>query len=102
MSGKSRLAALPNVPTFTEVGLQDFNIGFWYGILGPAGIPKPVVDKLAGELARMVARPDTRDKFSDLGIEPDYIAPDTLGPTMKTDMENFAKLVKSANIKLIN
>lgn len=102
VSGKNRLAALPNVPTFSEAGLQDFNIGFWYGILGPAGVPKAVVDKLSVEMSGLVARPDTRNKFSDLGIEPDFIAPEPLGATMKSDMENFARLIRSGNIKLIN
>jgi tripartite-type tricarboxylate transporter receptor subunit TctC len=102
VSGKSRLAALPNVPTFSEVGLPDLNVGFWYGILGPASIPKAVVDKLAGELSRLVTRLDTRTKFSELGIEPEFVGPEPLGSSMKSDMEKFSKLIKSANIKLVD
>ena len=45
VTGKSRLVALPQVPTFAEAGLPGFDVKYWYGILGPAGMPKDIVDK---------------------------------------------------------
>ncbi len=102
VSGKARLSAVPQVPTFTEAGLPDFNVGFWYGILGPAGLPKPLVDRLSGELFNLVTMPGTKEKFSQLGVEPAFTPPDQFGAAMKVEMENFAKIIKTANIKLEN
>jgi Uncharacterized protein conserved in bacteria len=102
ISGKSRLPALPQVPTFTEAGLPGFDIGYWYGVLARAGTPKAVVDKLSGEIARILAMPDVREKFASQGLDAFISTPEQFAARMKADMARYAKIIKTANIKFEN
>lgn len=102
VSGEARLAALPEVPTFTEAGLAGFEIKTWFGIIGPGGLPKDVVSKLAAEVARILRTPDFRAKLSGQGLDPLISSPDQLSALMKSDTARFSGVIKSANIKLDN
>ena len=68
ISGDARLPALPRVPTFTEAGLNGFDMRGWYGVLAPAGTPKPVIAKLTGEIAKILTLPDVREKLAGQGL----------------------------------
>ena len=100
LSGERRLQALPNIPTFTESGLANFDVGFWQGILAPAGTPRPVVDKLAGEFARILAMPDIKEKMAGMGVEPYVATPEDFAARMRADNVKYAEVIKSRNIKL--
>ena len=63
IGGESRFATLPQVPTFTEAGLPGFDLRPWQGMLAPAATPRPIVDRLSGEIGRIVALPDIREKL---------------------------------------
>jgi len=102
VSGETRLAALPQLPTFTEAGLPNFHIGFWYGILAPAGTPKAIVDMLNGELRKALNAPDVREKLQGQGMDPFILSPEEFATLMKTDMARYAKVIKAANVKLEN
>jgi tripartite-type tricarboxylate transporter receptor subunit TctC len=100
ISGGHRLAALPDVPTFTEAGLPNFDVGQWYAILAPAGTPKPVIDKVAADVAKALALPDVKEKLAAQGMEPFVTSPAQLGELMNKDLARYAKLIKSADIKM--
>lgn len=100
--GESRSAAVPDVPTFAESGLPDFKPRSWYGIVGPAGMPKAVVDKMSAEIGRIVAMPDTREKLIGQGVEAHFLNAEQFAALMKSDMALWEKVIKTAHIKLEN
>jgi len=100
ISGDVRLAALPQVPTFKEAGLPGYDVKWWHGILAPAGVPRPVIDKLSAEVAKILAMPDTKEKLLAQGLEPFISSPDQLAALMKADMAKWGKVIKDANIKM--
>ena len=102
ISGEKRNSSLPQVPTFTEAGLPGFYVGYWNGVLAPAGTPKAIIDKLSAEIGRILATPDAKDKLLSQGLDPFISTPEQFAALMKADMLRFANIIKSANIKLEN
>jgi tripartite-type tricarboxylate transporter receptor subunit TctC len=100
ISGESRLAALPQLPTFSEAGLPNFDVSYWQGVVMPAGAPKPVIDKMSAEIARILAMPDVRERLVSQGAEPFVSTPAQLAAKIKADTVSYAKVIKTANIKL--
>jgi tripartite-type tricarboxylate transporter receptor subunit TctC len=88
------------VPTFTEAGLPGFDLRPWQGMLAPAGTPRPIVDRLSGEVGRIVSMPDVRDKLLQLGMEPLVSTPEQFAALLRADMAKAAKVAKVANIRL--
>ncbi len=101
-SGETRSSALPQVPTFTEAGLPGFDAKIWYGVLAPAAIPKEIVDKLSTEIARILTVPEFKEKLISQALEAFISTPDQFAALMKADMSKFAKVIKTANIKIEN
>ncbi len=102
VTGEKRLSALPQVPTFTEAGLHGFDVGTWYGFLAPAATPRTIVDKLNSEIGKILAMPDIKQKLISQGMEAFISTPDQFAALMKADQAKFAKIIKTANIKLEN
>ena len=100
ISGDSRSQALPQVPTFAEAGMPGFEARAWYGILGPAGMPREIVGKLSAEVAAMLAQPDMREKLASQGADPLVSTPERFAAMMRADSARLTKVVKAANIKL--
>jgi len=100
VSGERRSAALPQVPTFTEAGLPGVEARVWYGILAPAGTPKEIINKLSTEIARIIPTPDYRERVAGVGMEPFAAAPEQFAALMRADMARYAKVIKTANIKI--
>ena len=102
ISGESRLASLPEVPTLTEAGLPGVNVRNWNGLIAPAGTPKETIDKLAGEIARILTMPNVREMLISQGFEPFASTPEAYAALMKADSAKFARIIKAANIKVDN
>jgi len=100
VSGESRLSALPQVPTFTEGGLPGFSVKTWYGVLAPAGTPKPIIDKMSAEIARILAMPDIKEKLDSQGFETFISTADEFAALIKADLAKYAKIIKAADIKV--
>jgi len=100
VSGDTRMTALPNVPTFAEAGLPGFEARTWYGILGPRGVPRPIVERLNAEFNRALGLPEVRDKLVAGGQIPFIATPEQFGELMKADMARYAQIIKKANIKV--
>lgn len=96
---EQRLTALPNVPTFAESGMPGFSSRNWYGVLAPAGTPRAIVDKLATEIARILALSDVTQRLTSMGMDPYISTPDQFTAMMHADLVKFAKIIKDAGIK---
>jgi tripartite-type tricarboxylate transporter receptor subunit TctC len=100
ISGKARSPALPDVPTFAEGGLPNFEVKYWQGIVVPAGTPKPIIDKLSNEIAKILATPDTREKLDSQGVQPFVSTPEQFAALIKSVSAKYAKVIETANIKV--
>jgi tripartite-type tricarboxylate transporter receptor subunit TctC len=100
VTGESRVATFPDVPTFAEEGMPEITLTNWQGIGGPAGIPKAIVDKLTAEIRKIVAMPDTKEKLNAQGFEPFYNDAERTAAILRSDIEKYAKIIKQANIRL--
>jgi tripartite-type tricarboxylate transporter receptor subunit TctC len=99
VTSPTRSAELPNVPTIAEAGYPAAEMTTWYGLYVTGNTPKPVVDKLAAELKRVLALPDVQAKLRGLGGEPGTISAEQFAAMNKAEYERFGKLIKTANIK---
>ena len=100
VTGKARLAALPDVPTFDEAGLPGMDASGWQGIAVPAGTPREVIAKLSEALAKTIAQPDIREKFATQGLEAAPSTAEEFSAHIRSEVPKWARLAKSANIKV--
>jgi tripartite-type tricarboxylate transporter receptor subunit TctC len=94
-----RLAALPDLPAVAEV-LPGFEVVGWYGVIGPAKLPSPIVARLHEEFVKILSRPDVRERIVADGSEPIGSAPEDFRQFMLADLAKWAKLVKQSGAKL--
>jgi len=94
-----RLAALPDLPSVSEV-LPGFEVVGWYGVIGPAGLPKAIVARLHDELVKALNQPEVRERIVADGSEPVGSAPEEFRQFMLADLAKWAKLVKESGAKL--
>ncbi|RYY99046.1 MAG: tripartite tricarboxylate transporter substrate binding protein [Comamonadaceae bacterium] len=102
VSGDTRSPSIPNVPTFREAGLPDLDASAWYAVLGPANMPKAIVDRMAADIAEVMALPEVREKVRTLELEPISIGPAEFGAIMRADKDRYTKIVKDAGLVLGN
>jgi tripartite-type tricarboxylate transporter receptor subunit TctC len=95
-----RHPALPEVPTLEELGLKDFSGVQWYGIHGPANMPKHIVKRLNDEINKQISAPDLHEKFSAEAINLMPMAPDQFGDYVKNDMAQWVRLVKTRKLEM--
>ena len=98
-TGKQRFAVLPKVPTVIESGLQYESIS-WWGVVGPAGIPQPIVNKLLADITRVMAQQDVKEILSTQGAEPTTSTPQQFIDYVKQETALYAKIIKTANIRI--
>ena len=96
-----RLALRPDLPTIAESGFPGFESGTWFGILGPANLPKDVVAKIHADVTRIVSAPEFRaQNITRLGLETVAISPEQFAQVIKTDLEHWGKLVRASGAKV--
>jgi tripartite-type tricarboxylate transporter receptor subunit TctC len=100
VTGKSRHPLLLDVPTMDEVGFKGFDAEQWYGVVGPAGMPAPVVAQLNDSLAQILRAPDLREKLSVEAIEPAPMNPAAFGQYIQADLRRWTKLAQDRKINL--
>ena len=99
VSSKERSALLPDVPTMAEAGVPNIVVRDWQGVLAPHGTPKPIVDKLSGEIRRILRDPASQERFAVLGLEIIASTPQEFRASIESEIQRWAKVVKEANIK---
>ena len=95
-----RYTRLPDVPTIAESGVRGYEAEQWYGVVGPAGTPAAIVNKLAAEIKTIVANPDVRERFYSQGIEPVYATPEEFAVYIKASVAKYAKVIKTLGLKV--
>ena len=88
----------PRVPTFTQAGLPGFDVGLWFGLLAHGQTPKPIVERLAAEVTKILAMPDFREKVAAQGLEIFVSTPEQYGTLLRNESEKFSRIVKTAGI----
>jgi tripartite-type tricarboxylate transporter receptor subunit TctC len=99
VSSKDRSRQLPDVPTMAEAGVPNIVVRDWQGIVAPARTPKPIVDKLATEIHRILKDPANQDRFAAMGLEVIASTPNEFREAIAAEIQRWAKVVKAANIK---
>ena len=99
VTAPKRLKALPDTPAVAEA-LPGFEVVGWYGVIGPANMPRPIVNKLHETLVRVLNMPDVRERIMADGSEPAGIGPEPFRQFMLADLAKWAKVVKESGAKL--
>jgi tripartite-type tricarboxylate transporter receptor subunit TctC len=92
-----RVAAAPDIPTIAEAGLPGYELVAWQGVVAPAGTPRPVVDALAAQIAKLLSDPATSERFTAIAIEPlPGSTPDGFAAYIRTEVDRWADIVKKS------
>ena len=94
-----RSVLLPDVPTVAET-LPGFNMSVWYAAYGPAGMPRPLVERLNAEINKALAMPEVRTRMAGIGVDVVQSTPEQLATALRKDSERFAKMIKDLNLKV--
>ena len=100
VAAPQRLASLPNVPTFKELGLEPVNRMAYYGLVGPKGLPKEVVDKVNAAARKALEDPAVRKRIEDTGSVVVGNTPEQFATQMKEELAVYRKVVETAKLKL--
>jgi tripartite-type tricarboxylate transporter receptor subunit TctC len=96
VAGANRASALPDVPTVAESGVPGFEAFSWFGMVAPAKMPTPTLEKLQGDVAAILATPDMKKRLDDLGAEPGTVSGATFGKFLADDTAKWAKVIKTS------
>ena len=99
ITGKTRLSSLRDVPTAAEAGYPQLDVTSWFALYAPAGTPKPVVDKLTGEIAAITKNAAFVQKAEEQGAQASYMNPEQLAEYTRAELGRWQAVVKSAGIK---
>ena len=99
VTSKSRSAAVPEIPTVAESGFPDFEASSWFGLLGPADLPREIVSKLQGEVVRALKIPEIRDKLIAQGADPIGSSPEEFAAYIRGETAKWSKVVKSSGAR---
>lgn len=99
VSGANRIPALPDVQTIAEGGVPGYLAVGWNGLMGPANMPQPLLDKIHDTVVRIVKTPEMNQRLIDLGAEPALSTPAEFGALIKAEIVKWAKVVKESGAK---
>jgi tripartite-type tricarboxylate transporter receptor subunit TctC len=100
ITGLKRHPLLPDVPTFEELGFKGFDGVQWYGIVGPANLPAPIVKALNEEINKALAAPELKERLSGEALDPMPMTPEQFGSYIREDIAKWTKLAKAKNIEI--
>jgi len=93
-----RIAAAPDLPTIAEQGFPDFEATSWYALVAPAGTPAAIVERLHGEIVKVLREPDVREKIAGLGADPVGNTPAEFAAMQRAETIRWTRVAKEANI----
>jgi tripartite-type tricarboxylate transporter receptor subunit TctC len=94
-----RWTSVPDLPTMIEAGYKDFDSTAWFALMAPSGTPQPIIDKLHRETVRLLARPEIRKRFEDIGMEAIGNTPAEFAAAIAAETPQWAKVIKDAGVK---
>ena len=100
ITGRQRHRLVPEVPTFEELGYSGFTGVQWYGIVGPANLPAPIVKRLNDEINRLLETPELRERLAGEALEPMPMSPGEFGQYIRDDIAQWSRLAKERNIAI--
>jgi tripartite-type tricarboxylate transporter receptor subunit TctC len=95
-----RIDAVKDLPTVSEAGVKGFDSWSWFGMITPAAVPRDVVGRINAEINRQLRTPEARERLDALGLYPMDVTPEEFGAILRADFAKYAKIVKSANIRI--
>ena len=96
----SRSPDLPDVPTFAEAGYPKYETSGWYGVLAPAGTPRPIVERLQQEFVKAIGTADVKERLRAIGVDPVGDLPDEFGAFIKTELTKYARVIKETGARV--
>lgn len=99
VAASRRAVALPAVPTTAEAGFGGVEIGTWYGLFGPPGMPRATLDKWQQDVARVLQMPDVRQRIVDLGGETGGNKPEEFGAYIRDEYSKMGRIIKAADVR---
>lgn len=100
-TGLARIAAFPEVPTAVELGFRDFQVWDWQGLVAPGTTPKPIVERIAAEVGRVLEGSEVQQRFAAIGMEPVAdSAPEAFGALIRSELTRWARVVREADIRV--
>ena len=99
VSTPRRSQIVPDIPTIAEAGVPGYEVTTWFGLFGPAALPKDIVAKVDAEVARILRLPDVRERLYNDGAEPGNLTNDEFNAFIRADAARWAKLIKATGIK---
>ena len=99
VTSATRNRSLPEVPTMIESGLPGYDVGGWFGVMGPAGMPRPIVDRLHRAIVEILADKAFAERLQGLGFEPRPSTPEEFQAVIRRDFELWGRVVRDANIE---
>jgi tripartite-type tricarboxylate transporter receptor subunit TctC len=100
VTGTTRLASFPDIPTFAEAGLPEYTFTAWHGIAVPAGTPRPVIDRLNQSIRKAMADPDVRQRWDDIASLNVAGTPEAFGELIRVETVRLGKVVKDSGAKV--
>jgi tripartite-type tricarboxylate transporter receptor subunit TctC len=100
VSSDYRVEAFPNVPTLAEAGVPGYEFTAWIGAFGPAGTPKAVVDRLNGDIQKILKMPDVAEKLKGQTLDPMFMTPEQFAKRLQSDYAKYEKVIKLTGAKI--
>jgi len=99
MTSKARQPLLPDVPTFTELGMADVELENWTGMMMPAGVPRAIIERVGADAARLVREPDVIERLTPMGFSATGLGPAQFAAIVQADLARWRKIVAERNIR---
>jgi tripartite-type tricarboxylate transporter receptor subunit TctC len=100
VTSEKRSPFTPELPTLEEEGIKGFGASNWWGVMFPTGVPRPIIDKVAADLARALTTASVKERLGELGVEAISSTPEQLGEFITKETARWGKLIKEANIRV--
>ena len=100
VTSKKRISAAPDVPTFEEAGVPGYEAVGWFGVVAPAGTPRPIVERLNAEIRSALQDPEIRGRALDAGTEPFTTTPEEFSAMIREETKKWAEVIRTGGIKL--
>jgi tripartite-type tricarboxylate transporter receptor subunit TctC len=99
-TGLDRSPVLPDVPTIADAGVPGFSASGWVGFVAPAGTPKPIIDRLNGEIRKILASAEIKREWGKQGVTPLPMTPTEFGTFLKAEVDKWGKVAQAAGVKI--